>query len=122
MMTGELQSTLEASGNEGPALRQFIPCMAPIIQLAFGALMSSLSVKGCTKPWEGHEHNRQFGQHKMIDIGKSQRLRKQDNSGINKVLAIRPGLAKIVEKVHISGNFGSPETDRHIAGNADYID
>jgi len=44
-MTRELQSTLEASGIEWPALRNHIPCMAHVIQLALGAFMSSLGVK-----------------------------------------------------------------------------
>ena len=35
---------------------------------------------------------------------------------------MRPGLAKIIEKVHISWYFASPETDIHIAENACSID
>jgi hypothetical protein len=50
-MTRELQSTLEASGIEWPALRNHIPCMAHVIQLALGAFMNSLGVKGRTKSW-----------------------------------------------------------------------
>jgi len=38
------------------------------------------------------------------------------------VSAMRPGLAKIIEKVRISGYFESPETDFHIAENACGID
>jgi len=41
-MPRELQSTLEASGIKLLALRNHIPCMAHIIQLGFGAFMSSL--------------------------------------------------------------------------------
>jgi len=37
-----------------------------------------------------------------VDIGKSQRLRKKVNAGMSKVLAMKLGLAKIIEKVHIS--------------------
>jgi hypothetical protein len=40
-MTHELQSTVEFSGIELPALRNHIPYMAHIIQLAFGAFMIS---------------------------------------------------------------------------------
>jgi hypothetical protein len=76
-MTGKLQSTLEASGIEWPALRNHIPCMAHIIQLALGAFMSSLGVKGRTKSWEAHERDQQFGENESIDLGKSQRLRKE---------------------------------------------
>jgi hypothetical protein len=100
-MTRELQSMLEASGLEWPTLRNHIPCMVHVIQLAFGAFMSSLGVKGRTKSWEAHVRNQQFGENKSIDIGKSQRLRKEDNARINKGTAMRPGLAKIIEKVCI---------------------
>jgi len=101
-MTRELQSTLEASGTEWPELRNHIPCMAQVIQLALGAFMSSFGVKGRTKSWEAHERDQQFGENESIDIGKSKRLRKEGNARINKVLAMRPGLAKIIEKVRIS--------------------
>jgi len=101
-MTRELQSTLEASGIEWPALRNHIPCIAHVIQLALGAFMSSLGVKGRTKSWEAHERDQQFGENESIDIGKSQRLRKEGNARINKVSAMKPGLAKIIEKVRIS--------------------
>jgi len=57
-----------------------------------------------------------------MDIGKSQRLRKEGNAQINKVLAIMRGLAKIIENVHISMYFESPETNLHIAENACCID
>jgi len=33
---------------------------------------------------------------------------------------MRPGLAKIIEKVHISRHFEEPETDLYIAANACY--
>jgi len=76
--------------------------MAHIIQLALGALMSSLSVKGHTNSWEAHERDQQFGENESIDIGTSQRLRKGGHSRINEVWAMRPGLAKIIEKVRMS--------------------
>jgi len=101
-MTHELQSTLEASGIEWPAFWNDILCMAHIVQLALGAFMSSLGVKGRTKSWKAHERDQQFGENESIDIGKRQRLRKEGNARINKVSAIRPGLAKIIAKVHIS--------------------
>jgi hypothetical protein len=101
-MTRELQSSLEASGIGWPVLRNHIPCMAHDIQLALGAFMSSLGVKGRTKSWEAHERDQQFGENESIVIGKSQRLRKEGNARINKVPAMRPGLAKIIEKVHFS--------------------
>jgi hypothetical protein len=101
-MTHELQSTLEASGIEWGALTSHIPCVAHVIQLALGALMSSLGVKGSTKSWEAHERDQQFGKNERIDIGKSQRLRKEGNARISKVSAMRPGLAMIIENVRIS--------------------
>jgi hypothetical protein len=70
-MTRELQSTLEASGIEWRALRNHIPCMVHVIQLALGAFTSSLGVKGPTKSWEAHESDQQFGENESIEIGKS---------------------------------------------------
>jgi len=61
--------------------------------------MSSLSVKGRTKSWEAHERNQQFGENECTDIGKSQRLQKEGNARINKVSAMKPGLAKKIQKV-----------------------
>jgi len=101
-MTRELQSTLEALGIEWPALKNHIPCMPHVIQLALGAFTSSLGVKDRTKSWEAHERDQQFGENEIIDIGKSQTLRKEGNARINKLLAMKPGFAKIIEKVHIS--------------------
>jgi len=124
-MTRKLQSTLEASAIEWPALRNHIPCMAHVIQLALGAFMTSLSVKGHTKSWEAHERDQQFGENETIDIRKTQRLRTEGNARINEVSAMRPGLAKTIENVRISWYFESPETNLHIAANAcgiHYID
>jgi len=47
-MTRELQSTLEASAIQWPALRNPIPCMVRVTQLSLGAFMRSLGVKGRT--------------------------------------------------------------------------
>jgi hypothetical protein len=121
-LTCELQSTLEASEIQWPALRNNIQCMVHVIQLDLGALMSSLCVKGRTKSWEANERDYQFAENESIDIGKSQRLGKEGNARINKVSAMRPGLAEINKKVRISSYFESPETDLHIAENACCID
>jgi hypothetical protein len=102
LMTHVLQSTLESSGIEWPALRNPIPCMVHIIWLALGAFLSSLGVKGRIKSWKAHECDEQFGENESLDIGKSQRLRKERNARINQVLAMRTGLAKICNKVCIS--------------------
>jgi hypothetical protein len=56
-MTRKLQSTLEASGIEWPALRNHIPCMAHVLQLALGVFMTSLGVKGCTQSWQSPERD-----------------------------------------------------------------
>jgi len=98
-MTRELQSTLEASAIQLPALRNHIPCMARTIQLALGAFMSSLGVKCRTKSSEAHQRDQQFGENESVDIGKSQRLRKEGKATITMVWAMKPGLAKIIEKV-----------------------
>ena len=76
--------------------------MVHVIQLALGAFMSSPGVKGRTKSWEAHEHDQQFGENESTGIWKSQRLRKLGKARINKVSAMNPGLAKIIEKVRIS--------------------
>jgi len=102
LMTRKMQSTLEATGIEWPELRNHIPCMAHIIQLTLGAFMSSPGVKGHAQSWKAHERDQQFGENERIDIAKSQRLRKEGNARINKVSAMRPGSAKILQKVCIS--------------------
>jgi len=84
--------------------------------------MSSLVVKGHTKSWEAHEHDQQFGENERIDMGKSQRLCKEGNARIEKVSAMRPGVAMIIEKVRISWYFETAETDTPIAASACYID
>jgi hypothetical protein len=76
--------------------------MVHIIQLAVGAFMSSLSIKGSTKFMTAHDHNQQFGHNESIGIVKSQKLRKEGNATITKVSALRLCLAKIIEKVCIS--------------------
>jgi len=121
-MTRNLQSTLEASGIEWPGLINHIPCMAHVIQLRLDAFMSSLGVKGCTKSWDAHERDQQRGEIDSVDIGKSQRLRREGKSRINKVSAMKPGLSMIIEKVPISRYFESAETDLQIAENACCID
>jgi hypothetical protein len=96
--------------------------MAHIIQLALGAFLSSLGVEGSTNSWEADERDQQFGENESTDIGKSQRLRKEGNARIDKVLAMTPDLAKIIEKVRISTYFESAEADLHRAENACWID
>ena len=107
-MTWELQSTFEVSGIKLAAMSNYIPWMAHGIQLVLGAFMSSLCVKCCTKSWEAHESNQPFGENGSTAIGKSQWLQNEGNSRINEVLAMRPGLAKIIEKVHNWGHFEWP--------------
>jgi hypothetical protein len=98
-MTRKLQSTLEMSGMEWSALRNHIPCMAHVIQLCLGAFMSNLDVTGCTKSWEAHEHDRQFGENEGVLKTTIQKLQKIGNAQIHKVAPMNPGLAKIIEKV-----------------------
>ena len=83
-----------------------------------GVSISSFSVKGCNKSWEAHERNQQFGENESIDNGNSPRCRKDSNARIWKVLAMRVGFMKIIEKVHSSTNCEFPDTDTHIAVNA----
>jgi hypothetical protein len=64
--------------------------------------MRSFRVKGRTKYWEAHEHDQQCGLNQSIDIGNSERLRKEGNARIDKMSAMSLGLAKKIEKVQIS--------------------
>jgi len=121
-MTRQRHWTLEDSGIEWPPLSNHIPCMAHVIELALGAFMSSLGVKGRTKSWEAHECNKQFGKNQSMDNGKSHRLREEGNTRINKVSAMRLCFAKIIGKVCTSWYFECPETDGHKAQNAWCID
>jgi len=121
-ITSEPQSTLQATAIEWPALRNHIPCIAHLIELAIYAFISSLRVKRCTKSWEAYERDQQCGENECIVIGMSQRLRKEGNARINKMSAMRPGLGKIIEKGRISWYFESSETDFHIEENATWID
>jgi len=121
-LTHELQSTLEASAIQWPAVTNHISCMAHVIQLGLGAFMSSLGFKGSTKFSEAHDRNQQFGENETVDIGKSQRLRKEGKVWIDKVWRMKPVLAKIFDNVHISQYFESAEADLHIAENACCID
>jgi hypothetical protein len=68
----------------------------------FGCIHEQSRCKWTPKSWEAHERDQQFGENASMDIGKSQRLRKEGNARINMVSAMKPGLARILEKVHIS--------------------
>jgi hypothetical protein len=59
-------------------------------------------VKGLTKSSEVHKRYQQFGENESLNIGNCPRLPKEGNARINKVWAMRPGLAMIFEKVFIS--------------------
>jgi hypothetical protein len=96
--------------------------MAHITQLAFGAFISTLGVKGHSKLWEFHEHDQQFRENEMKDIGRSQRLRREHTARINQVSAVKPGLATIIGKVLISSYCQCPDADFHIPVNACSID
>jgi len=122
LMPLELESMLEVFGIGWPALRNHIPCMAHVIQLALGAFMNSVGVKGHTKSWKAHERNQQLGGSGSIEIGKNQRLWKDCNARINKVSAMRPELAKIIEKLHISRYLEHPQNDLRKAENTCCID
>jgi len=122
LITQELKSTFECLGIKWLALRNNIQCMAQVIQLAFSAFMSSLSVKGSTMFREAYECDHQFGESESIDNGKSQTLRSLGNAGTNKVSTMRCGATKIIEKLHILLDFETSETDLHVAVNACGID
>jgi len=75
----------------------------------------------CRRPhqvWDAHKCDQQFGENECIVIRRSQRLRKKGNAGIHIVSTMRPGLAKIIEKVRISSYLECPETALQIAKNS----
>ena len=84
--------------------------------------MSSLCIKRSIMSWVAHERNQQYGENKIINIGKSQRLCKEGNARMNKVLAMKTDLAKEIEKVPTPSNFEHPQTDHLIAANTCCID
>jgi hypothetical protein len=77
-----------------------------------------VGVNGPTKSWNAHELNQPFGENPGIGIGKSQSLRNEGNARMNKVSAMRPVLAMILEKIHILTYFEYPETEHQIEENA----
>jgi len=76
-MTPELKSTLEASRINWPEIRNHIPCIAHVIQLAPGAFMHSLGAKVHTKSSEAHERNMHIEGYEIIDIGNSKDFEKR---------------------------------------------
>jgi len=118
LISHELHLTLQATRIEWHTLGNLIRYMARIIQLALKIFKSSLSVKGCTKSWEAHSRDNQVRENESRDIGMSQRVRTEGNTTINNELAMKPRLAKKIEKACISIYFESSETDLHIAANA----
>jgi hypothetical protein len=120
--TLEMQSTLEPSRIEWPALNNHMPCMTEVIRHTLGVFMSRLGVHGGTKSGEAHERDQQDEVNETIEIGKSQTLRTEGNARINMLLAMRSGLAIIIEKQPISRYFEYHETDLHIVDNACCID
>lgn len=95
-MTRELQRMLQGSGIDWSAGRNHIPCMAHVIQLCLGAFMSSLGVKGREKSWEAHERDQQF---QASGNRIPEQRKQQGNARVAKVVAMKPGLPKIIEKV-----------------------
>jgi hypothetical protein len=79
-MTRKVKLTLEASGIVWPIFRNHIISMAHIIQLALGAFMRCLGVKGHTKSREAHEPNQQSAEIESMDTRKGQRLQKEGNT------------------------------------------
>jgi hypothetical protein len=75
--------------------------MVHVIQLASGAFISSLGVTGRTMSCEAHDRYQQYEENVSIEVGKSQRLRKEGNARINEVSTMNPGLAKIIAKLLI---------------------
>ena len=92
-MTRSLQLLLEESGVEWCAEQNHMPCMAHVIQLALGAFMNSLGVKGRQKSWEDTERD------KMADDGGHGRKKRSGGARVERVALLECGFNKIVEKV-----------------------
>ena len=93
-MTGCLQKLLENGGTDWSAEQNHLPCMTHVIQLALGAFMDSLGVKGRHKSWEDNEREK-IGQE---TVG-SNRRKRVCGVRVEKVASLEPGFNKIVEKV-----------------------
>ena len=65
----------------------------------FGCIQEQSRCKDHSKSSEAYGRALQFGETECTVIGKSRRLRKEGNARIDMVLAVRPGLAKIIETV-----------------------
>jgi len=61
--------------------------------------MGSLEINSHTMSQETHERNLEFEDNYSTDIGKSQQLWKEGHAKINMVSAMRPRLAKMIDKV-----------------------
>jgi len=114
-MTQNLQSTLELSGFNWLELWNHTTYMVLVPQLGLGAYICSLGVKDHTKSGEAYQCDQRFKDNEIIDIWKSHRLRREGTARICKMLAKGAGLAKIIEKLHISGNFPNSKSDLHLA-------
>ena len=91
-MTSCLEQLLENGGTVWSAGQNHLPCMTHVIQLALGAFMDSLGVKVCHKSWEDAEREK---------IGSQGSSRRNRHGGVRveKVVSLKPGFQKIVEKV-----------------------
>lgn len=73
--------------------------------------MASLGVKGREKSWEAHERDQQFQENETSSTSKStsgkQKRKELGNSRVHKVAAMKPGLAKIIEKVSFESQYCS---------------
>ena len=62
----------------------------PHLSVCFGCVHEQSWCKDCTKSWEAHERDQQFGENEGTKSGKSETLRKEGNARINEVSAMRP--------------------------------
>jgi hypothetical protein len=98
-MTGCLQLLLEESGVEWSAEQNHMPCMAHVIQLALGAFMNTLGVKGRQKSWEDTEREKM-----VADRGRESK-RRIGGARVERVALLKCGFNKIVEKVFLMIEF-----------------
>ena len=72
-----------------------MPCMAHVIQLALGAFMNTLGVKGHQKSWEDTEREKI-----IADRGRKSK-RRIGGARVERVALLKCGFNKIVEKVFL---------------------
>jgi len=81
--TLEMESNIENSGIACLALRNYIPCIAHLILLAWGAFASSHEVPGWTNSWHSSQCHQQFADYWKKEVYNSQGHSKWGTAGFH---------------------------------------